>query len=267
VKHGSALLILFTLCELLCHAAFADNSYVQDVRRERVESFYEVNLTALAPLKADLRSVVFNAQLTQEFREKYVARFGFIDTQSLAYTAVRFSDLNENRGISSTATDTLAQRRQFGEYMVRRLGEWHVDNFFKSDPSVRPLYEAKERLSNVSVKVGKETQAKITYSLSDNSIEVNVENPYCDAKMRIEMDPKSFGPSPAQENKFIAGKQLGSKDYLKTQVRQKDGTADLEWQMRHNAKVGSSYKISSPFSSQGSSPREKTIGAALAISF
>ena len=52
-------------------------------------------------------------------------------------------------------TTSSAHQSDYGQYVLRRLSEYHVDNFAKSDPSVRPLWEAKEKLSKVNVQVQK----------------------------------------------------------------------------------------------------------------
>jgi hypothetical protein len=245
----------------------APRGYTQNVTEEREQDYYEIYL--IPPYRestADYRGKVFNHQLTTEFRAKYVEKFGYIDANSLNYSANKFTQFDENRPVSGVETLN-RDRRAYGEYMMRRLGEWHLDNFVKSEPSVRPLYEAKERLSNVQVEVGKQTKAKMSYSVSDNSAELVLENPYCDSKLRIEMDPKTFGPGPVLENRLYVGKSLSKKYYLNSYLADKDGIGSLELQKTITPTFGTAITISQPFRSEGLSVRETRVGAGLSHSF
>lgn len=255
------LLIFFLGFQLLGTAAHAQvvNGYTQDVDSEREQDYYEIYL--VPPHReyvSDYRGLVFNHQLTTEFRQRYVERFGYIDNNSVNYTANQFTQGDQNRG--SVEVDS-RNRRAYGEYMMRRLGEWHLDNFVKSEPSVRPLYEAKERLSNVSVEMGKQTRAKMAYSFSDNSAELVLENPYCDSKLRIEMDPTKVGPSAPIENRLYIGKSINKLTYVNSQLAEKDGVMILELQRQLAPAVGSAFSVSQPYKEQGFSARETRINA------
>lgn len=237
--------------------------YTQDVRSEREQEFYEIYLIPpYREVPSDYRGVVFNHQLTTEFRQKYVERFGYIDTTAMNYSANKFTQY-EAMGRFQSVEGWNLERRAYGEYVMRRLGEWHLDNFVKSEPSVRPLYEAKERLSNVQVEMGKQTRAKVSYSISDNSAELVLENPYCDSKLRVEMDPKNFGPSQIIENRLYVGKSINKKLYLNSYVADKDGIAQFEIQRSVTPALGTVYYVSQPFRDQGYSPRQTNIGAGL----
>lgn len=255
------LLIFFLSFQLLWTEAHAQvvNGYTQDVDSEREQDYYEIYL--VPPHRehvSDYRGLVFNHQLTTEFRQRYVERFGYIDNNSVNYTANQFTQGDQNRG--SVEVDS-RNRRAYGEYMMRRLGEWHLDNFVKSEPSVRPLYEAKERLSNVSVEMGKQTRAKMAYSFSDNSAELVLENPYCDSKLRIEMDPTKVGPSAPIENRLYIGKSINKLTYVNSQLAEKDGIMILELQRQLAPAVGSAFSVSQPYKEQGFSARETRINA------
>lgn len=246
-------------------AADGRQGYTQDIESERRQEYYEIYL--IPPYRettADYRGVVFNHQLTTEFRQRYVEKFGYIDTASLNYSANRFTQLDENRGAIESVEIVNRERRLYGEYLMRRLGEWHLDNFVKSEPSVRPLYEAKERLSNVQVEMGKQTRMKMAYSFSDNSAELILENPYCDSKLRVEMDPTQIGPGPINENRLYIGRSLNTKTYLQTYLADKDGIGQVEIQRSFTPSFGGSVRISQPFRDEGYSVRETNLGAGLA---
>lgn len=198
--------------------------YLSDVQNEKKESFYEIFLFKQAPpVKSDLSHIIFNQQLSKEFRDKYREKFGQVDTESIVYQPTKFSVMDENRGAVLKIERDQESRRSFGEYMVKRLLEWHVDNYFKTDPTMRPVYELKEKLSNVEVQVNEETKVNIQYNFSDNSLDFNVINPYAESKLTLVMDSKSFGPGPIQDEKVIVEKQVSRKVRLNSWLKNRDG--------------------------------------------
>jgi hypothetical protein len=246
----------------------SESGYVADVRMEKQQKFYEVYL--LPPqreMKLDYRGLIFNSQLTQEFKLRWREKFGHIDADGVAFAANRFTQFEENRGRSAKLAETTLKRRAFGEYMMRRLGEYHVDNYFKSQPSMREVYELKERLSNVQVQVGPSFKMDVHYSFSDNSAELTVANPYCDSKLRIEMDPAAFGPSSIKENRLFIGVRLNSVHYLLGTVMQNDGLAKMEWRNNYAFGIATSLSVMTPFKGGGTSPRESSMGAAVLHAF
>lgn len=245
-----------------------DAGYVADVRQEKNQKFYEVYLVPpQGELKVDYRAKIFSPELTQEFQLRYREQFGYIDTEGLNFAASRFTQFEENRGRSVLVETRLRSRRAFGEYMMRRLGEWHVDNYFKSEPSMRQVYELKERLSSMQVEVGPSTQLEMRYSFADNSAELILNNPYCDSKLRIEMDPTAFGPAGILENRVYVGKRLNKAHYVLGSVAEKDAVARIEWWNNLAFGVSTSLSASTPFRSQGITPRESLLGAAILHSF
>ncbi|MBX3018248.1 MAG: hypothetical protein KF767_10190 [Bdellovibrionaceae bacterium] len=246
----------------------SDDGYVADVRQEKQQKFYEVYLSPpQGELTVDYRSKIFNAQLTQEFKTRYREQFGYIDTESLAYAANRFTAFDENRGRSVGLDEMQRKRRAFAEYMMRRLGEFHVDNYFKSQPSMREVYELKEKLSNVQVQVGPQFKMDVHYSFSDNSAEIVVQNPYCDSKLRVEMNPAAFGPSNVIENRLYVGKRLNATHYLMSSIIANDGLVRMEWWNNYAFGVSTQLHVMTPFKDGGYSPRESSVGAAIGHTF
>lgn len=244
------------------------DGYVADVRLEKQQKFYEVYLSPpQGEISVDYRSVIFNAQLTAEFKQRYREQFGYIDVEGMAFAANRFTRFDENRGRSQSVDELQRRRRAFAEYMMRRLAEFHVDNYFKSQPSMREVYELKERLSNVQVQVGPSFKMDVHYSFSDNSAELVVQNPYCDSKLRIEMNPAAFGPSEVLENRLYLGKKLSGGHYLLSSLIANDGLFRLEWWNHYAFGVSTQFSVMTPFKNEGYSPRESSVGAAIGHAF
>lgn len=242
--------------------------YTSDVRFEKSQKFYEIYLSPPSQeSKVDLHGFIFNAQLTEEFKVRYREKFGYIDKDSMNMPTTQFTSFDENRGRSAKIEADTRERRSFGEYMTRRLGEWHVDNYFKSDPTMREVYELKEKMSTMQVEVGQETRFDVHYSLADNSAEMVLKNPYCDSKLRVEMDPGAFGPGRILENRLYLGKQVHRNHYILGHFIEKDGLMRLEWWNNMAFGMQTSFSLSAPFKGEGYTPRESSVGAALQHAF
>ncbi len=243
-----------------CRFAFAISSpypgYVSDVQVERSERFVEVYL--YSPSKSTeptLQEQIFNP-LSQEFKSKYREQFGQLDTESFSYQSA-FTQLDENRGALPIVQAKSEKRKAFAEYMTKRLIEHHVDQYMKSKPEMRPVMEVKERIQNVKVEVTKTTRLNIQYNFAGNMVDFILDNPYCDSKMSLEMDPRAFGPSQVLETKFWVGKGLTKTVRVNSYAAVTDGVlyGDI-------SKAFPKYNISQVFGirgaikPEGTSPRE-----------
>ncbi len=215
--------------------------YISDVGQERQNSFYEVLLNVnLAKEKVSLREAIWNPTLSKEFKVQYRERFGQIDTSS---------------GDQQTTETENQKRKDFAEYMIKRLSEFHVDDYFKNEPNVRPIYEAKEKLSNIQVQVSEQTRLQMKYSLAGNVIDFVIHNPYCESRVSLEMDSHSFGPTSPQETRLWLGKQITSSLRIQSQTTQQDGISALELARTFRSWT-QTIGFSSPFKAEGTSPRE-----------
>lgn len=235
--------------------------YVQDVAAEKNEQFYEIYLSPPSvSTNVDYRSKIFDQKLTTEFRDRYEQRFGYIDTDSMAF-ADRFTNFTENRGANVDLANKNENRKQFAEYMMKRLGEYHFDNYMKSDPSMRPVYEMKEKLSTVSVEVTPESKLSMNYSVADNSVDLNYVNPYADTRLRTEMDPRKVGPSDVIEQWVYIGKQVTKTIYLMSTYATKDGWASFEFRKAHSPYLSTSTQATTTTTPVGTrTPRQSFFG-------
>jgi hypothetical protein len=250
--------ILFASILLAGLGASAHPGYLSEVSGERESRFYEVFLFAAPPLKVrPLQEVIFNETLSKEFKDKYRERFGGLDAESIVYQQANFSVLDQNKGAVLQVEQGQGKRKAFGEYMVKRLIEWHVDNYFKTDPTMRPVYELKEKISNLEVQVNKSTKVNIRYNFSDNTSDLICENPYFDSsKLSLIMDSKAFGPGPLLEEKLIVEKQLNRKYRVNTSALSVDGIAAFEVIRSLSATWSTNFLTSAAFKGGGTSSRE-----------
>ncbi len=253
---------LFFLISLFFSALSAagnsfENGYISDVQAEKEERFYEIFLFSIPPVKStNLKDIIFNRELSTEFKEKYREKFGQLDSESIVYQPTKFSILDENRGAILSVEQTNNKRKEFAEFMIKRLVEWHLDNYIKKDPTMRPVYELKEKLSNVEVQVTKETKVNIRYSLSDNSADVIVDNPYVDSKLSLEMNPRQFGPGPIQEQKMVIEKQLDKRHRINTWATQTDGICSIEFIRLFRGHWSTNLASTAAYKGGGTSSRE-----------
>lgn len=233
------------------------DGYVSDVKLERQEKFREVFLFVKKPTaEKKLWDSIFNPQLSKEFRDKYREKFGQLDSESIVYQrsqTTSFDPVRDNFNSTDVrVAEQQRERRAFAEYMTKRLAEWHVDNYFKNEPSMRPVYELKETLSHMDVKVTKETKLEIQYNLTQNNIDFILSNPYLDeTKMSVEMDPHSLGPSGTQENRLKLAKQLTPRTRLNNNWATIDGLTTFELLTRQTPVLTTSMAVTAKYSSNG----------------
>lgn len=183
----SALLFVMTVTGLSIgsEAAWAveyDSShqgYLTSVKDERYELSQEIVIVAPPESKEPkLSEQIFTEKLTTDFQEKYENEFGRTEAQQIQVTPSRFFDKEMKPGEYGTEEEYVAKQQKFGNYMTKRLAEYHIDNYMRNTPSTRGVYEAKEKLGNMSIETKKGYKTKFKYSISSNQLEMNVENPY-----------------------------------------------------------------------------------------
>lgn len=263
VRQGHTFLriLLFFLSVLTALPTFAKqaiaNGYIEDVAQERSEHFIEIYLLATPnPADRNLQAEIFNAKLSKEFRDRYQEKFGQMDTDSIIYQPTKFSMMDENRGAVENIELENEKRQAFAEYMTKRLSEYHVDNYFKSQPNMRAVYEAKERLQNIKVQVNKDVRLNAQYSLAGNILDVVFENPWLDSKLSLEMNPASFGPSNVQESRVWLGKKLSKHTRINSNAAFTDGIGLIELIRSFRGGWTASVGASSFFRNAGTSERE-----------
>ena len=150
---------------------------------------------------------IYNEKLTAEFQEKYNDKFGRTDAERIYNSPNRTTYYNDV-WFTGSPEDYSNQRREFGNYMIKRLAEYHVDDFMKNNPNGRAIYELKEKVSNVNVKV-QEFQFDLRYELAGNTADFIIKNPYLKtAKVRLQMNQGSIGPTTPDETIVTLGTQI-----------------------------------------------------------
>lgn len=243
-----------------------ERGYVSDVRaeRERIES--DLNWVAQPRQETELRDRIFNQSLSREFRERYEQRFGRTEIERVFLAPNRTTYYNDVYGVRGTPQELNDERRRFGEFMVRRLAEWHFEDYAKNDPKVRPVWEAKERISNLKVEVAS-FRLDAQYSISSNTVDVNMINPWVKSKVTLEMNPDQFGPGPVNETLLSITKPIGFHYSVETRWRVTDGIVSLIQSRSIGRNWGGSLTTSAAVKDGGPSPRETLWLAGLGRNF
>lgn len=240
--------------------AASPSGYVYDVQKERKVRFYEVFLfLSPPPQKSNLRAAIFTDALSNEFQKKYHEKFGEFDFESIAYLPTKYNLSDEHlRPIQKNEIKN-QERRAFAEFMTKRLTEFHVDNYFKTDPTMRVVYETKERLSNLEVKVSNSFSFNAKYGLAGNNLDLIIENPWVDTRITLEMDPSAFGPSDVQERRLRLGRKINTKSRIELWAAEQDGAAEIAYQRTLKNNWASTWAGSTTFKAVGETPRENRL--------
>lgn len=174
--------------------------YIFDVPLEHQEDSKEIFLVQEPTdfMKPTLHELIFNPTLTNEFFFEYQQRFGWTEQEQHYYLTSRQGYYRSSTGQLTNTTEDV-ERRKFAEYMMRRLAEYHVDNYLKTEPSMKRVYEIKQAISNVKVQVGRNFKCDVSYNYSGNWAQATCQNPVADAIAKVQMDPAKFLPTDPNE--------------------------------------------------------------------
>lgn len=242
--------------------------YLLEVDDEKYENYDDLFLSPTFNTNPVGSGAIFTEPLSKEFQQKYREKFGQLDTESIVYQNPRISNYETGRKYFATQEKENAERRQYAEYVTKRLAEWHVDNYFKTEPNMRPVYEAKEKLSNIQVEVAQDVRLDLKYSLAGNTLDILVVNPFfLESKLAVEMDPKSFGPGNVQETRLWLKSQVNKRLRWDNNLAVSDGIATSEIVQSWKNLWTSSIGISGYFKPLGASTRETRMTVGLGRSY
>ncbi len=156
-----------------------------------------------------LKEKIFNSEISKEFKDRYEDKFGRTEPERVYNSPNKQTYYDDLYTLQGTPAQVADQKRDFGNYMMARLVEYHTDNYLKSDPAMRPVYEAKERLSQVKVEVD-QVKFDAKYSLAANLIDLRARAPWFDTKITLGTNEKlvsvtrTQSPSIGFEARYLA---------------------------------------------------------------
>lgn len=243
----------------------ADSGYTSDIRSERRERYYEIFLLHTPRLKSEksLQDRIFTSSLSKEFADRYEQKFGRHQAEQLMISPQQFEIYDPTTGAFISAEEYTERQKSFSEYMVRRLTEFHVDNYAKSKPEVKPLYDLKEKISQVEVKVGG-VNMDVKYSLSGNFVDVNLKNPYVDSRVVHEFSANEYEKP---ETRVMLGYAWNKRTYVNTTALGADGILSAGIKRQVTKIFATSWNVSTFTYRGGYSAREHRVGTGFSWSY
>lgn len=234
--------------------------YIYDVEEERYSRDVEINLVPMpSEPEAPKDWEIFDEELTKEFRLRYEERFGRSDAERNLISPSRFDQYEYQTGVSVSVEEDQRRKRVFGEFMMKRLTEHHLDQYAKSKPAFQKVYELKEKISNATVEVKKGYKLRLRYSYSGNYLLFRMENPYdIRTAVTMEMDPSTFGPSEIQETILSLGYPITKTIDLQSDFRVNSGDYSVVATKFHSPMFSSSLTAAS-YSAQVDRPEPEDL--------
>lgn len=214
------------------------DGYVESVEDERRAEVARLKLMEKPAhrVSVDLNSRIFTDRLTKEFRERYQQQFGQTEAEQTITNPTRFTYYNGNatsldgriaKGtFQGSEEERLEAHRRFGNFMLRRMTEYHVDHYARSKPAVQKVYQVKEKLSDMKLEFNPRVKLKVDYRLSGNTVKLQLINPWLDHDVLVEMDD-TFGPSEVKEVVFSVRVPVTTKTSFETYFRILENTLTL----------------------------------------
>ncbi len=176
------------------------SGYVSDVNEEREGSHESIFVVfdIEKPKESEIKDRIFHVKIKREIVRRYKNTFGQTPIEQQLLVVKPHSYYFDDRGNAVTSKSIHDREKRFGEYMIRRLLEFHLDHQLKEEPTTRPIYDFKERVRKTEVKIAKGYKLESQYSISSNSIKVELENPYVDFRASMDLN-KTNGTTDADE--------------------------------------------------------------------
>lgn len=218
----------------------------------------------LLPVSAPLKTPtfferLFTNDLMDEFKEKYRQNFGSeegIGIISYGPTATYYFSHNDYEPQTRQTYDS-EKLKSFGEYMSKRLAEYHLDLWLKSNPNTHQVYVVKEKITHVQITVTDNSIFHIRHSWSGNYLEAWIDNPYLDCKTTWDLPFTNSGTPRSTETTLIFSKSFSRRLNANMFIKNLDGTASLVLQRPINKKLTASFTALTYFKPEGITTREK----------
>ncbi len=185
---------LFLLSLMISCYVFAESGhpgYISDVKKEKHLKVVEFVLPPkVEDTSVNLNKLIFTEDFSKDMINRYHRRFGYTEVQINFTTPNRFEEFTSFDGTRVTIEEDVRRKRKFAEYMLRKLTEYHVDHYLKSNKKTKKLYDIKETISNTQVGLVGGFKLRAKYSFSGKTIKLKLKNPYgIWNELIIDLDP------------------------------------------------------------------------------
>ncbi len=244
------------------------NGYLQTIDGERDRNVED--MIVIQPPKVTgptLRDRIFNDKLSKEFSDQYEEKFGRTEVERVYNSPNRYTYYDDVYGFKGTPQEASEERRKFADFMVRRLTEYHVDQFAQTNPRAKVVWEAKERLSQMKVEV-KKVRFNMNYQIAGNTFDMKVDNPWLEtSRIRLQMNPSAIGPGPIDEATFSIGRPVTNKLALEAHYKLMDGVISYIARRSITPQLGSTMTVSTFTRKDGITKRESVYLSGLSYVF
>lgn len=194
---------------ILCGAS---NTHAEESAEHKKHNF-DKGLILLKEInnKPTLSEKIFNQQVRVGLHEKYQEYFGHTRSEELLFGQNRVDDYREYApGVWVSTGEDERRKNLYSKFVLRKVAEFHLDNWAKNNKYARPAYKAKEKLKNIEVELRPKYSLRMRYSLTGNFLDINLENPYkVHTKLRMVFS-ENFGDFSNPELFFKATKEFRS---------------------------------------------------------
>lgn len=235
----------------------AHYGYVLDVDDEKNRLDVEMEMLEQPPPVKTLNETIFTEKLSKEFQTQYSYRFGQTQSEQVLNTPGRDDEYTYRTGETVTLQEYQKYQKKFAEYMGRRLVEFHVDQWAKNDPDFRPVYAAKDRVSNLSVQTKSGYKFRWKYNFSGPNMDFQLQNPHdLEVKVRVEMNGVMSSPS---ETIYTVGYPINHKVHILALCREQDGVYQLVGTRRLTKKMSTSLTGSVDTRTEGPTVKQNLV--------
>lgn len=242
--------LIFMITTTPSHAHASRNykkheGYLDSTDGERNKVISEMIVIQPPPVDGPpLKDRIINEKLSKEFSDRYEEKFGRTQVERIYYSPNRYTFYDDMYGFKGTPQQVSEERRNFADFMVKRLAEYHLDNFTKTNPRAKAIWEAKETLSKVNVEVSK-FKFNMNYEIAGNVFDMKVDNPYLDLfRYRLQMNPSALGPGPVDESTLSIGRPVTKKIYLEAHYKMVDGVVTYIGRRAFSPTLGGTITVS-----------------------
>ena len=237
------------------------SGYVQDIDKEYAELIEEVQpVEDPTPKGININKLLFNDRLRGEFKWRYKVMFGQTEVEEMVTTPNRHQEIEYGPQIRLTTEQDRLRREEYADFVVKRLSEYHVDQYLQKSESMRPVYEAKEKFSNLNIKTKAGYSYEVNYLLSVNTLTLKFKNPFeIDVRAEWIMDKEDFGPSKVQEQQISMSYRLNPRSVVSSHYKMIDGTVVVVGHRNISRDFSGSITASTYVEPEGISVREKRV--------
>ncbi len=137
--------------------------------------------------EVSLKDKIFDPELSKEITRRYYEKFGRTEAE-IIQTRTPYMTTNFTEGQSQIFNEKDYQKQQdaFGNYMLRRVVEYHFDKQAKNNPDLKTVYETKQKLQKVDFSFSQNIKFRLKYKISSNTIDLTMKNPIVNLQTRME---------------------------------------------------------------------------------